>query len=113
MSPEQLQIDQLSRIAESLDRIEALLIAQAKVSKALVESGGPVEVSLSTKRMLASVKRAEQQLSAGQGTSAPAHDGLASHADSQAPTRHSPESQSAQDSGLQQPLQRQSGSSGV
>ena len=45
MSPEQVQIDQLSRIAESLDRIEALLLAQAAQQKTLFKSLGPVQMS--------------------------------------------------------------------
>jgi hypothetical protein len=48
MSLEQVQIDQLSRIAKSLDRIEALLIAQAKERKAAIASGGRVFLSPST-----------------------------------------------------------------
>jgi hypothetical protein len=49
MSLEQVQIDQLSRIAESLDRslghIEALLLAQAAQQKTLFKSLGPVQMS--------------------------------------------------------------------
>jgi shikimate kinase len=48
MSLEQVQIDQLSGIAKSLDRIEALLLEQAKERKAVIASGGRVFLSPST-----------------------------------------------------------------
>ena len=48
MSLAQVQIDQLSGIAKSLDRIEALLLEQAKERKAVIASGGRVFLSSST-----------------------------------------------------------------